>query len=64
MKSFVALALLMVTLPVLAGCGSKPQPAEPPKQLMEPQKGWPKPSGGGKAPAQMNQISLPIPMVA
>jgi len=57
MQWFVRLALLMVPLLILAGCDTKPKPAETPKQLIEPPKGRPTPSGGGsKAPPQTSQV--------
>jgi hypothetical protein len=63
MRSFVRLAALLLTLLVLAGCDTKPKPADTPKQLMEPPGHRPVPSGGGK-PAQTSQIALTTWMAA
>jgi hypothetical protein len=48
MKRFIGLLLLIGPLFALAGCGSKPQPAEPPKQLIPLPKHDPIAPGGGK----------------
>lgn len=60
MRSFVGFVVVLVPLLVLAGCDSKPKPAETPKQLMEPPKTRPMPSGGSKTPAQASQIPEPM----
>jgi hypothetical protein len=59
MRSFFRFAFVALPLLGLAGCDTKPTPADPPKQLMEPPKTRPTPTGGGNAPAQTSQISQP-----